>query len=588
MALLDDNPPSRAAAATRGDVAPRLRRALFIAAAAVALLIHIPGLRTPLLLDDYTQLAMTDGRYPSPPGPFQLYDFIDDSNRSILMDRGVLPWWSHPKMVMRFLRPLSSALLWVDYRIFGGNPFWGHLHSLLWWAVACFAVHVLLRRLFSQRVAWLGVAVFALAPCHAFPLSWMANREEIVSTALGTAALVTYLRWREGKRARDGLLSLALFSVAMLAGEYTLCFGGYAIAAELGVRRESIPRRIVAFACFALPVLAYVGVHHALRYGAFGIGYYHDPLRDAGAYASSAPRRLAVLATTAWLGINEVAWLNEPGWKLGLLAIGAAALLVVPLSRMLRELSAAKRGRAVTMLVGSVLSLAPVMAVEPSARLLQVPMIGVSAVVALLIDHVWFPTRPRLRRGAAELTELVVLGLAFVHFFRAPLDTWLFQRATRTWSTAFADRLASLAERAGGKSTVIILRANISQTIFFTPLVVESPGTRVRTLTLRSGRCLLLRTSARVFDLVAGAAGLFPIGPEDLLRDVPLRQGEHVDLEGMRVTVLELHDDGTLRRARFEFDRDLEDPSMLWLVDGPSGFHEQKLPAIGFGAPLDP
>jgi hypothetical protein len=215
-------------------------------------------------------------------------------------------------------------------------------------------------------------------------------------------------------------------------------------------------------------------------------------------------------------------------------------------------------------------------------------MVGVSAVVALLMDYVWFPKRVQPRRGVAELTELVVLGLAFVHFFRAPLDTWLFQRATRSWSTVFADRLESLSERVSGKSTVIILRANISQTIFFSPLAVDGTDVRVRTLTLRPGKCLLLRTSARAFDLIAGTGGLFPIGPEDLLRDVPLRQGEHIELDGMNVTVIDLREDGTPRRARFEFDRDLDDPSILWLVDGSSGFREQKLPAIGFGAPLEP
>jgi hypothetical protein len=587
MTLLDDTPPSASASSTRGDVAPRVGRALLIAAAAIALLIHIPGLRTPLLLDDFTQLAMIEGRYPSPPGPFQLYDFIDDSNRAILVDRGVLPWWSHPKMVMRFLRPLSSALLWMDYRIAGDRPLWGHLHSLLWWAAACLAVHLLLRRLFSPRVAWLGVVVFALAPCHSFPLSWLANREEIISTALGTAALVVYLRWREWKKPRDGLLCLTLFSLAALAGEYTLCFAGYVIAAEMVVRGESVSRRVMALGCFAVPMLAYVAVHHALHYGAFGIGYYHDPLRDPGAYAGSAPRRLTVLLTTAWLGLNELVWVNEPGWKLVLVTIAAVGCLAVPLTRMLRELDVAQRRGAWAMLVGSVLSLAPVMAVEPSARLLQVPMVGVSAVVALLVDHVWFPRSARPRRGAAEFTELVVLGLAFVHFFRAPLDTWLSQRATRSWAANFEGRLASLSEQVDRSPMVVILRANSSQAIFFSPLRVEDPSARVRTLSLRSGKCLVLRTSARAFDMVAAPPGLFPIGPGDLLRDIPIRQGDRAELPGMRVTILELHEDGAPRRARFEFDRDLDDPSMVWLIDASSGFREQKLPAVGYGATLE-
>src|SRR6202034_2151724 len=105
---------------------------------------------------------------------------------------------------------------------------------------------------------------------------------------------------------------------------------------------------------------------------------------------------------------------------------------------------------------------------------------------------------------------------------------------------------------------------------FFAPLVADS-GTRVRTLSLRSGRCLLRRTSARAFELVGGTGGLFSVGSDDLLRDVPLHVGDRIDLDGMRVTLLEIKDDGSAHRARFEFDRDLDDPSMAWLVDGTTG-----------------
>jgi hypothetical protein len=593
MTSLDESLPTRSVSGTRAeprtDRGPRLRRAFVIATTVFAFLIHVPGLLTPLLLDDYTQRAMVEGKYPSPPGPFQLYDFIDGANRAVLLDRGILPWWSHPKMVMRFFRPLSSALLWFDYRVAGGNALWGHLHSFLWWALACFAVHQLVRRLFTPRVAFVAAVVFALAPCHALPLAWMANREEIVSTALGTLALAVYLRWRDEKRPRDGALSLLLFSLATLAGEYTLCFAGYVVADEVLRRRESVPRRLLGLATFALPVAVYLAVHRALGYGAFGIGYYHDPIGDAGSYLASAPRRFSVLLTTAWLGISDVAWLNESAWKLALLTIAGAAALVVPITRMLRELDEPRRGRALVMLAGSVLSMAPVMAVDASARLLQVPMLGVSVVVALLVEHAWFADRPRPRRGAAEFTELVVLGLAFVHFFRAPLDTFLGELGTRSWAAAFAEHVDSLAEKSEGKATVMVLRANLSQVIFFAPLAVErsDAGARVRTLTLRSGRCLLRRTSARAFELVGGAGGLFPVGADDVLRDVPVHQGERVELDGMRVTVLDMHEDGTPRRARFEFDRDLDDPSMLWVVDGSAGFRDQKLPAVGFGELLE-
>ena len=116
-------------------------------------------------------------------------------------------------MELRFLRPLSSALLWLDYRVFGENGIvFEHLHSLFWWALASVGLFTLLKSLFSRRVATLGVLVFAIAPCHDFPLTWIANREALVSVAIGTFALIAYSRWRERRRARDGLASLALFA----------------------------------------------------------------------------------------------------------------------------------------------------------------------------------------------------------------------------------------------------------------------------------------------------------------------------------------------------------------------------------------
>jgi hypothetical protein len=597
MASLEESlasrPPAGAAAppepALTTDLGPRLRRWLVIATVALAFLIHIPGLRTPFFLDDYTQRAMVDGRYPSRPGPLQLYDFIDDGNRALLLDRGILPWWSHPQMVMRFWRPLSSGLLWLDYRIAGDSPAWGHVHSFLWWLLACFAVHALFRRYFAPRVAFVGVAVYALAPCHALPVAWMANREEIISTALGTIALLLYLRWRDETRARDGLLAFAVFGLAALAGEYTLCFAGYVAADEIVRRRVSLPRRLLGLLPFVIPAVAYAVAHQAWHYGAFGIGYYHDPISNTLSYVGSGPRRLAVLLTTAWLGTSDALWLGEAGWKLGALTIIGLGLLVVPIMRTLRELEPTVRSRALALLLGSGLSMLPVMAVDPSVRLLEVPMIGVSAVVALLVEHAWFPSVPRPRRGAAELTELVVLGLAFIHFFRAPLDTFLSESATRGWAIVFDTRLHELAEKSEGKSKVTILRANVAQTTFFAPLIVGDGGgePKTRTLTLRSGRCLVRRTSARSLELVGGPAGLFPIGPDDLLRDVPIHQGEHFDLDGMRVTLLELHDDGTPHRARFDFDRDLDDPSMLWVVDTGNGFREEKIPSIGHGELLE-
>ena len=566
-------------------------RALAAVVVALAIVVHAGALRAPFVLDDYAQHAMVTGTYPSHPGPLDLYDFVDDSSRAGLIERGIVPWWTHPKLVVRFWRPLASAILWVDHRLFGQHSFPYHLHSLLWWAVASLAVLALFRASFSPRVAAIGTAVFAFAPCHAVPLVWLANREVLVSTAVGTMALLFYSRWREERRARDGLASFALFAVAMAAGEYTLSFAGYVVAMEAVRGRESVSRRATGLACFALPAIAYLAVRSLLGYGAHGAGFYHDPLHDPGAYLRAAPRRAAVLLGAAWAELDDVSWAGASTWALALAAVGTAAVLAAPLARVIRGLDEKERRRATWLLAGSLLSLAPVLSVEPSWRLLGVAMVGASAAIALVLDHAWFPAVRPARRGVAELTGIVALGLGFAHLVRAPLDTWLAIRAATQAAAGFEERMDWVRDRGVRGATVIVVRAVSPEATLFAPLVIgDAAPARWRVLSFATGRSLLLRTDARSLDLVASQLPLFPVGPQNLFRDLdePLRPGDSVQVAGMKATVLQNDAHSLPRRVRFEFDRDLDDPSLVWLTEDASGFRDQKLPPPGYGEPIMP
>jgi len=570
----------------------RLARALGPSLAALALLVHLPALWAPVMLDDHAQGAMVEGAYPlHSGGPFNLYDFINDANRAQLLERGIIPWWTDPHLVVRFFRPLSSALVWLDHLLFGRLTIEQHIHSLLWWAIAALAVHALLRRAFPARVALIGAAVFALAPCHAVPVVWIANREVLVSTALGTAALALYARWREEGRLRDAVLGFALFAVATAAGEYTLSFGGYVLAIEVFRRRDAVARRALGLACFAVPALAYVAAHRLLGYGAHGSGFYLDPTRDLAAYLGGAPRRLAVLLGVAWLGLDDRAWGPAAPWELGAMVAAGVAALAWPVARAVRGLEAEAARSARWLLLGSLLSLGPVLAVEPFARVLPVAMIGVSALVAVVLDRAWFPPAHEPRRGAAELAGLVALGLGFVHLVRAPLDTWLATRAASRAASAFEDRMAWVRDRAGHHSTVVVLRAESGEAALFAPFVLDGAAPeRWRLLSMGPGRALLLRTGDRSIELVASPLPLFPIGPRDLFRDADgsLRVGSEVALGGLRAKVLQLDEHAMPRRLRFDFDVDPGDPSILWLTEGLTGFREQRLPAKGYGEPLVP
>jgi hypothetical protein len=571
-------------------------RWVLAALVAAAVVVHLPAVRTPFFLDDYAQLAMADGKYPGHHGAFDLYDFIDDSNRGELLDLGVFPWWTDPHLVVRFLRPLSSLLLWVDHRVFGRAALAFHLHSLLWWGLACVAVHTLYRRCFSQRVATLAAVAFAVSPCHVLPLAWIANREALVSTALGAFALASYVRWREPRdkrRALEGLLSFLLFALALAAGEYTLCLTGYVGALELARRRESLVRRVVGLAPVAIPIAAYVTAHTLLRYGAHGGGLYHDPVNDPRGYLQGAPRRLAVLITSGWLGTDAEWWAQAPAWALGGLLVGLLAVMAAPVLRALRDLDDSQRTKGAWLLVGSFASLAPVLAVEPSRRLLGASLIGVCALAALVMDRAWFPPdgRAEPRRGVAELSSLAALAMAFVFFVRGPIDTLAGSRAVAISGGIVRDQMHEVRDQIEPGDQVVALRANIPPATIFSPFTVDyATPVRWRLLTYASGRSLLLRTAENAIELVASPHPLFPVGPKELFRNfnTSLRPGDVVTVAGMRVTIVQLDDAGLPKRLRFEFDRDLDDPSMIWVTETAKGFRRETLPGKGYGEPIVP
>ncbi len=573
---------------------PARPRGAWVALLAILLagaLTHLPALATPFLLDDYLHIAMLEGTFPAPRSPLNLYDFVNDADRPVLLERGVLPWWSSPKLKIRFFRPLSSALMWADHAAFGNHALPLHLHSLFWWGAAVVAVRTLFRRLFSPRVTVLATLVFAVSPCHAIPLAWLANREVLVSLAFGVLGLAAYVRWRDTRTVRAALLATALFALSMLAGEYALSFAGYLVAFELLSRGERFSRRALGIVPFALPTLAYLGARGALDYGTAGSGFYSDPIRDPLAFLAHAPLRMVTLLGGGWLTIDPIGWgTTAPTW-LALIVLVALGLSFVPVRRVLAALDPGARKSASWLLLGSVVSLVPVLAVVPSSRLLGVSVLGSAAIIALLLEHAWFPPVPVPRTGVAELTGLVALMFAYAQFVQGPVTAWLTSEQLREGSRDFASRTAWVRSQLPDRATANVVVVRGMADMFFGPFALDPRGAqpaRWRTLA-HTGHVLVLREDARTIELVAPAdRGLYPF-KNNLFRSdaAPLAAGYEVSLPGMHAKVLKVREEGPFD-VRFEFDRDLDADTFVWLVENFGGFRGMALPRPGFGLPLDP
>jgi hypothetical protein len=579
----------------RGWWTPRARAwtglALLFAAGVV---LFWPALRAPFFLDDYMQASMVKGTFPLPRfGAFDLYDFVNDGDRATLSDRGVLPWWSEPDLQIRFFRPLSSALLWADHTLFGGSPLPLHIHSFLWWIATVLLARSLYRRLLAPRVALMATIIFALAPCHVFPIAWLANREALVSVTFGIAAFDRYLRWREKRQLREAALATGLFALSMAGGEYAICFGGYVLAFELVLRGDGLGKRTLGMLPFVAPLAAYLLVRAALGYGAHGSGYYADPVLQPGQFLHAAPRRIAILLSEAWGGLHGLVFDDDtPSWELAVVVVAGAAILFWPFRRMLSRLDEAPKRTAAWLLLGAHLAIIPVLAAAPAPRLLQPTLLGVAAAIAFLLDQVWFPAVLEERRGAAEFSGLVALGLGFAHFVHGPATSWLMSREFLQSASHAASRTAKLTARRPeiASSEVLIVRGMFNS--FILPFSQDDrgrPTERWRVLT-QTGHILALRRDAHTIDLVAPSDKcLYPKGVANLFRadSSPIPAGATFRIPDARVTVLEVGPLGP-RVARFEFDGDLEAPGRIWLNDDIQGLEDAVLPPPGFGKPFDP
>lgn len=572
----------------------RRHRWIFLALLILAgVVVYLPALRARYLIDDYLHASMVDGTFPAKRGPLDLYDFVNDADRSVLADRGMLPWWSHPRLKIRFFRPLPSALRWADHRIFGRAPLPPHLHSLLWWVAAALAARALFRRFLPPRPAWMATFIFALAPCHALPLAWLANREALVSLSFGTLALGAYVRFREERALRHAGLAALLFALSMSGGEYAISFGGYVLAYELFVRGDGLVRRASGLLPFAAPAAAYLVVRAKLGYGTEGSGFYSDPFREPAVFLASAPRRIVTLLAEGWFSLDgETLTHLTPWWVLALVAGAGVALCALPIRRALTHADEPTRRAASWLLLGSILALAPVLAVVPSPRLLGASMLGVSVAVALLLDHAWFPGAPVERRGFAELTGAAALALGFAHFIHGPVTAWLTGWGYQRSSTSFIANAADMRQRFAdmARDEVYVLRGMGGS--FFMPFALDprgAPPPRWRILA-HTGHVLALRRDARTVDLIAPKdQSLFPLGNSNLFRDrsAAMKVGETYALSGLRATILDVGSAGP-RVVRFELDRDLEASPNAWVTETSKGFVEAVPPAVGFGQPFDP
>lgn len=363
-----------------------------------------------LFADDYFQqltMVVPEGAAPGT-APWDLFTFADGNPEHIrpFIERGPFMWLTWPELRMRFYRPVSSWLMTLDQRLFGPEPFWPHVESVLWYLALVAVVSALFARTLGPvggLLAPLSMVLFALDDVHWLSALWLANRNSLIATTPVLLGLLLHLKWREDGWRPGAFLSVPLFALGLLGGESALGALAYLFSYEVFAGKGGLRGKLLALAPVAAVGVAYLVEYRHFHAGARGSGIYIDPLTSPAAFLLNAPERALTLVGAQFLASPADAWLLMEQTHPILIGIGVAALLLVGL--MLRACWPSFPDEAKRHLrwwtFGIAFSLVPVLATFPLNRLLLMPSVGAAVLVAALL--VYAPRRGWLKAGVGVL-----------------------------------------------------------------------------------------------------------------------------------------------------------------------------------------
>jgi hypothetical protein len=555
-----------------------------------ALLVVLPQLHhSQFRDDDYIQLAVLAGKVTYPwMGPLNLYGFVSGNpdDFPIHINKGPTLWSMDPATKVNFLRPFSSALMALNYKISGLNPLGYTVHSLLWYLLAIFFFGLILLRMFPRPrsglyhpAVYIILVIFAVSSSHFPTVFWNASRWILVSLTFGLAGLAAHMKWREENWKPGRYLSLFAFILALFAGEASLAVLAFFAAYELFDRSDSIKKSFIALFPGAFIVIVYLAVYKALGYGTAHIEAYMDPFNDTAAFLSALPSKFSAMFGELFLGAQSSRW-YVPQLRPGVVISGAAAVVLIGfLLYPLWKRSYPRRRRRINWMVTGMLgSLIPLSSRSPNPHVLIIPFVGGSVLVGFILFYSW----RRIKKKINLLNGLALLACAALVYILLIRPPFFWFEASEEWQTAH-ERL----EQYHNQPVLEELRPD-QRVIFlnFSNWSFEFHGYYYRKsydlpmpdawwrLTSSDVPPRYRRTAANKLEMEIVLSGLFPLPGK----------GSIVRLPGLRVTVLAVETGGTAR-VELEFDRSLDDDMYRFLVWREGRLHRIEPPRVGQSFP---
>jgi hypothetical protein len=554
------------------------------AAIALGVALSLPSLNTGLSADDWIQKAFAVG--PTMAGlerrPLDYFSFADGvvAHAQALVDHGVYPWWTDVHVRLAFFRPLAALTHALDWRLFPSRPWLMHLHNLVWLALALAAVGFVYRRLLRPPwLATLALLLYATDQVHGAAIGWIANRNAMVTLALGLPAIALHDRQRRENWAPGGWLAPLALLAGLCAGEAAIGVVAYLVAYALTLEEGPLVPRLLRLWPYALVVAGWQVVYHRLGYGAARSGVYLDPAGDSAAFLRALPGRGAALL----VGQFALPWSDfTPLWRILSARLDLEMTLysfaVVAIVACLVWPTLQRHAVARFFAVGLLLATVPVCATFPADRLLWFVGVGAMGLLAC-----FFADEPRgLRRVGAW-------AMIALHIFLAPPLLALRSRSMTTVEKPLSRANDTIPKTPDiTHKTVVLMNPPAEYFAGYVQLTRAGKGepqpARLRWLATGADGVELTREDANTLR-VRQVHGFTHNISEIMLRSPrdPLAAGQHIAIAGLAIDILAPDE------ARMRFDVPLEDASLVWLRwQDERGYVPATPPPVGATLALPP
>ena len=446
--------PGKAKTSRAGEApAPALldqSRALFLIVA-TTVLAYANSLSGAFVFDDTKQIA---GNPALRSGSNILRAFISDVWS---FQRGTLT----KDIQLPYYRPLFTAYLTVNYKLFGlWEPGW-HLMNMLVHTLATVTVFFLIKRLSGHRLtATLAALVFGLHPAHVESVSWISGIPDPLAALFYVPSLIWYVRYRTEGDKKFLIASVIAYGLSALCKETPLALPLVFIVWELtrpGARQNlgALGREII------LPLIPYglmAGAYLALRLAVLGRISWNHPFMaqvpDSAiwmtipyVFVSYLRHLVAPFSLSLLYGASFVTTPGDPRFLLPVALIAALSILLW----IYRKKTSAQLWIALALIVAPLL---PVLNLKVfhyeyiiQDRYLYLPSIGFCYLVAILIVQL----SHRHTQLATAVAVLIIVAFGASTFaqnriWHDPVTLW--QRAVshspNSWSAHYNLGLAYL------------------------------------------------------------------------------------------------------------------------------------------------